>query len=335
MTRKTAIALSHGRNREVRVRLRWSGVLLALVLSGLSWPGVADTGDTDTNVAPPVVVPDGADDGEAVAGLRHGQGRLFEVVGPEGERSWVFATIHDDFPTVTSLPRPVMRALAESRRLLMVVRPAQETLEAMRKRMFLPADEDLEGLLGTELYAWVARTLERSGVTDDVLRQWRPWVAIAALASTPPVGPDHLHQRLHNRARREGLVVHALESAAERIARVDELAEADQIGLLRHVLQRREALPLEREARREAYLRGDLETLRERQRTQLEALDRPLRQAFREHLGEGWMVRLVNRAEPHLRLGGAFIALEGQHLAGPDGFLARLEERGFRVERRY
>ncbi|MFO8155485.1 MAG: TraB/GumN family protein [Pseudomonadota bacterium] len=269
------------------------------------------------------------------AGLRHGRGRLFEVRGAQGARSWVFATIHDDFPTVTSLPRPVDTALSESRRLLMVVRPTPETLEDMRGRMFLPAGEDLEGFLGTELYAWVARTLDRSGIPDGVLRRWRPWLAIAALASTPPVGPDHLHQWLYTRARREGLTVHGLESAAERIARVDELAEADQIGLLRHVLQRREALPLEREARREAYLRGDLEALRIRWQTQLEALDRPLRQAFREHLGEGWMKRVVERAEPHLRAGGAFIALEGQHLAGPDGFLARLEARGFRVERRY
>lgn len=305
-------------------------VLLSLLVG--STPLVADPDETRGAES---VELDAAATEQRAEGGRYGRGHLFAVTSPDGAVSHVFASLHDDAGTVLTLPRPVTRTLENSRFLLLTVRPDAMALTALREHQYLPAGEDLEGLLGTELYAWVARTLAEDGIEPASLRHWRPWVAIAALTSTPRIGPDHLHQRLHSRARRHGLLIHGLETTEARIERVDRLSEADQIGLLRHVLQRREGLAEERAARRQAWLEGDLAELRARYEQQLSGLDRSLREAFRENMGEGWQARLVQRVEPFLMSGGAFIALEGQHLAGPDGFLARLEARGFRVERRY
>jgi hypothetical protein len=283
-----------------------SGVVAWLLLCwvGLAWPA-AESGDPQ-------------------------QGLLFAFERDEGPPSYLFGTIHFGDPRVLDLPAPVAQAFASARRLVLEVTPDAPTLLEAAAGTMLPPGDDLESLLGTDLYREVVAAAQRRQVPALVVARLKPW-AVATLLSLPLTDQERvLDLTLYRRALARGLPVSGLESAAEQLAAFETLSRAQQIALLREVLRNEAHMPNQYRELVDAYLSRDLATLA---RLGEEAMGPGSgHDAFGQALVGERNQRMAERIEQLAGDGGGlFVAVGALHLPGDAGLVQLLRRRGFDV----
>jgi hypothetical protein len=259
-------------------------------------------------------------------------GLLFAVAEPAGETAgWVYAGLPSADPRIRRIPAPVEAALGRADGLVVGVRPDETARRRVAAERRQPPGEDLRDQLGLELFARTARALSGSGLAREELAQLRPWAVILALATPAGVEPAGPVLPLVQRARRAGLPVRGLESAAERIAALSELAVADQVGLIAHLADFRPRLAAWQARQEAAWLAGDIEAVAREYRALVTGADAEVADAFRERVmaarGERMAARLV------ARLGAGQRPLAVLHAAHVPTVLERLEAAGYTVTR--
>ncbi len=181
----------------------------------------------------------------------------------------------------------------------------------------------------------IADRLKDSPLSMDLLRPMKPWMVNLMLSAIemqkagldPAMGLD---KHFFDRATAGGKTVVGLETAASQIDRLDRMPEAVQEQMLLGTIRDSDAA------------RGSLSTLVTAwQRGDAVAMEKIVLAGFSEFPGaytslivernRNWMPRL----EACLTQGSAcFVVVGAAHLVGPDGLLANLERRGYRLEQR-
>lgn len=258
------------------------------------------------------------------------RGLLWRVERDDAGASHLFGTMHLDDPRVTNLPEPVARAFEASRALMVEVSLDPGNVIALAERMLLQDGRTLAAITGEALFERVSELGGRLGLPGAALQMFKPWAA-ALFLGIPRLDPRNvLDYRLVGEAKKAGKPVHELENIHEQVEVFEGLAEADQVALLRQAVDNHERLPQLTARLVEAYLARDLAGLRRIGRESSTVDDR-LQAEFEERLLRVRNGRMVDRMEPQLREGGAFVAIGALHLHGEDGVLAELERRGYRV----
>jgi uncharacterized protein len=273
---------------------------------------------------------------EPAASRPYTQGLLWQVESAGAAPSYVFGTVHLADPRVTALPAPVRERFDAARGFTMEVTLEAANIVLLAKRMIDTDGRDLSSVIGPALFEKVAAAAPALGVPPGLLPMFRPW-AIALLLMVPPEDPEKiLDQQLYRRALAQMKTVHELETVDEQVRVFEGLGAEDEIALLRHALESRARRPETLERLITAYLERDLAALmRISEEDRGDAAARRLGRTLRERLLDERNVRMAARMEPHVRAGGAFIAVGALHLYGERGVLARLESRGFRLNRVY
>jgi uncharacterized protein YbaP (TraB family) len=148
---------------------------------------------------------------------------------------------------------------------------------------------------------------------------------------------DVLDVMLHRIASGQGKALHYLETVDEQVAALDGMPEADQVALLKHAVEIQHALPAMTARLLEAYLQRDLGLIWRINAAGVK--DRPeLKmpyEVFVRRLLLDRNARMVERMQPQLRAGNAFVAVGALHLYGEQGILGLLQRDGYRVSRMY
>jgi uncharacterized protein len=274
-------------------------------------------------------------EGAQAHATRHGQGLLWRIEDPrEGAApSYLYGTMHVDFPEVTRLAPPAALAFARSRALVVEVILDDAAQASYERHMTLPEGEaDLSTALGEPVASEYLQLAARLGVNRALADRLTPWAAANLIARPPPrAGGVTLDEALQRRALASGQEVHALETMETLLTALSEISREDHLLLLVDAVCQADRLNSELAVDVRHYLAGDLDALMARAREPI-ARD----PAFGRH----WK-RLVddrNRAfmqalTPHLPQGGLFIAVGALHLPGEQGLLARLEATGYRLSR--
>lgn len=255
---------------------------------------------------------------------------LWRVSRPRLKPSYLFGTLHVEDPRVLDLPRVVTRHLRAARRLVTEVRLDPEATGLASTAMLFSDGRTLEQVAGAELTARALPLLEAAGLPRRTARLLQPWAAMLILSRPPARSGEFLDRRLARLAREAGLPATGLETLEEQIAVFRDLALADQLALLREAVENRAGLEDDVENLIRAYLAGDLEALA---RQALAGTEQGARRRLRERLLAQRNRIMLRRLKPHLREGGAFVAVGALHLAGNGGLLAALRRQGYRVER--
>lgn len=267
-------------------------------------------------------------------GIAFGDGLLFRVEMDGQAVSHVFGTMHLDFPQVTRMAPPVRLAFAHSKRLVLETVLDQDAHALYNDAIVLPPGERLDQHLDPDLYQRLADILVRYyRFEGDLAERLKPWAAFSVLARPRPGTGVVLDELLRQMAEAVGKPVHGLESMEELIAVLDGLSLEDQIVILSDTICNHELLMRQVRDLVRLYLRGDLAGLTALN-TQLRD-DEALFQRFMERLLYRRNDLMVQRMQPHLEAGGAFIAVGALHLPGERGVLAQLQTLGYRVERAY
>ena len=272
------------------------------------------------------------------------KGLLWKIEKDGVSPNYVFGTMHLSDPKITTLPREVKAALAESRSVgVEIVFNVSAMLKAMRL-MHNEAGKNLEDQIGGKLVQAASAAVEPYGLRPNNIQSMKPWALIAILAMPPD---DFRRQQqedmvldrvLQDIATRQGKELFGIETVEEQLNVFDSMAISDQVELLRSTLMGLPLMATMFEEMKRLYLERDLggllilsnESLPVTNGKEAETVAR-----FMDALVTQRNQKMVERVAPRMEKGGVFMAVGALHLPGHMGVLNLLSEEGYQVSRVY
>jgi uncharacterized protein YbaP (TraB family) len=271
----------------------------------------------------------------AVADDSFDSGLLWKVERAGVKSSYLFGTMHSDDPRVVQLPKPVQRAFDQAQSVTLEVVLDPRALLAMTSALLMTDGNTLESLIGRKLYERSLEVMRSRGIPEILLANMKPW-AVAVTLMTPAgntgVVLDHV---LYQDAVAAGKKVHGLETVAEQMGLFDDLPLTDQITLLKDTLDNLHTIAHLLDDIQAAYLDRDLKRLLELNEASMRDSDPQLAETFKRKIIVERNHRMAERMQSALGEGQQFIAVGALHLAGEEGLLKLLTERGYRLSRVY
>jgi len=279
--------------------------------------------------------------------LRHGMGRLWQVAREGTAPSFVFGTMHSPDPRVLDLPAPIWRAFREADSLYLELDLSGRSLDPqaiqrqMVQAMLLTDGRTLDSIIGAELFADTLTALRPYGVTEEVLRFLKPWAVYELLTNSPaqlePTGVQgpFLDLWLAQQAQLLGKPIAGLETVAEQVAVFSDIAEVDQVALLRSAIGYTAEHDIGPERLTRYYLAGDMAAIFRLWLEPARLVGPDFMAAMLDRLIDARNAVMVARLRPGLARGNAFVAVGAAHLPGDAGVLHLLEREGYRVTRVY
>jgi uncharacterized protein YbaP (TraB family) len=252
---------------------------------------------------------------------------LWEVSGRNGERAWLFGTIHA-LPDGADWRTPAFeRAFAGSDLLMVEIGNLEDSsagakaFDRFARTRGLPA---LSVRVAPGDRPALRALMQRAGMDDAVFWDTETWAAALILADA--VRESDSGNGVDRDLLDDGKRVEALETFTGQFARFDSLSETAQRELLASMARDAEARPDERVS---AWLTGDLADL-EAEMEDGFANQPALRETLLVDRNALFAARIVATIEGRQV---PFVAVGAGHMLGPDGLPALLAERGYTVRR--
>lgn len=258
---------------------------------------------------------------------------VYELASADGTvEGWMLGTIHA-LPPGTAWRTPVINKAVDDADLLVVeVKGLGDADGVARTFAALSASPGLPPIsqrVPRELAAPLAALLDRGGTSPGRFASTETWAAAIALARIDAVGdPANAVDRalLDDFATRP---VRELEGAVAQLSIFDRLPEAQQRAMLAAVVRESETARRDPARLQRAWLAGDATTIATSTREGFLA-EPALREALLTGRNERWAEAIIPLLEQGPR---PLIAVGTAHLVGPEGLVALLEARGYRVRR--
>lgn len=260
-----------------------------------------------------------------------GQGLLWEVSREGVPPSYVFGTIHVVERHVSEQLDKVRVVLAESEVFVMEAIPEPDDIALMRRMMFFDDGLKLQDVISADLYAETLAVLRAYHLMENDVAAMKPWAAYLTMSYPAEMGIV-LDQQLLHLARTGEAATRGLESMEELGGLFNSLSLADQVRLLTDAVCHREILEGDFAKMISLYTQGDLAGLFSYGQRYSFA-DNTLYENLTEKILTERNYRMVERMQPILETGAAFIAMGALHLPGEEGVLALLERYEFEITR--
>jgi uncharacterized protein YbaP (TraB family) len=195
----------------------------------------------------------------------------------------------------------------------------------------LPEGESLQQLLDSTLYQQTVRLLAAYGMPELVVQRMKPWAAAATLSLPRPQTGLFLDMLLYTQAAAQGKRVYGLETVSEQVGAMESMPQDLQINMLRDAVAQHAQLDQIIEALINAYLQRDLSALESISDKAMQQGDARVAELFTSQVVVNRNRRMLERMQPRLREGNAFIAVGALHLPGKDGLLNLLRNKGYQV----
>ncbi len=265
----------------------------------------------------------------------YSEGRLWRVQAPDSAApSHIFGTIHSDREAAVDLATPVERAFDRAERYAFELDFDNNIRAAMTQAMMDTDGPPLSERLDATSWRQLQQVARERGLAPQQLDGLAPW-AVALTLATPDVQPSATLDRvLYRRAKRSGEPITGLETADEQIAVFAGLSEAQQLDMLRQVVELGAADRIEPllEELVSAWLAGDLARLVALSEAHPMMGNAEAQEALERRLVDERNARMAERMAPLLDQGGTFVAIGALHLPGEAGVLQRLSRAGYTIE---
>jgi uncharacterized protein YbaP (TraB family) len=258
---------------------------------------------------------------------------LWQVDGPQGQRGWLFGTIHALPQQVTWRSAAIDKALAGSDRLVLEVAALENdgaTAETFARLAHTPGLPPLSQRIDPALRPALRQLLDKAGIAESRFTDVETWAAAVTLAQALQGDSDSGNgiDRAILRATR-GKPVAELEGADVQLGMFDTLTQGDQRDLLGVVVTGADDAAAETARLETAWRKGDMAAIEAATHTGLLA-DPELRQVLFLRRNHTWTAKL----DAMLHTGAhPFVAVGAAHMAGPDGLPALLSAKGYSVTR--
>ena len=266
------------------------------------------------------------------ADIPYAKGLLWKI-SKAGKDSYLFGTMHVPDSEVTTLPAPVDRALRESEQFVMEALPDPQHILQLQGMMFFADGDLLSDHVDAPIFARATEILSAYQLPPQAVAMLKPWAAFLTMSSSPP-GPGEVQDLvLLSAANENGAEVAGLETLMEQASLFDRLTLAEQVKLLTDTVCHYDLTEESFAALKSLYLKQDLGGMyRYSWRYTFKKGE-----VFYEQLTQALIadrnITMVERMQPMLARGKAFIAIGALHLTGAEGVLALLEKQGYRLQR--
>jgi uncharacterized protein len=261
---------------------------------------------------------------------------LWKVSGTRGS-AYLVGSVHlltrDFYPLSPALEEAFKQSdlLVEEADLGEMLAPAAQS--KMLARSMLPANTALDSVVSPATFALVASRAQELGLPVEPLKRFKPWSLALMLSSLQwqKAGFDGelgLDRHFYDQARAEQKPIQGLETPEYQLSRLDGLTMEQQERLLGETLKDLDHELANLTMLVQAWKNGDV--------TQVETIvlaDVKEEAVMYERLlverNRNWMPeieKLLSRPRP------SFIVVGAAHLVGPDGLIAQLSAKGYRVE---
>lgn len=259
-----------------------------------------------------------------------GKGMLWKISAINGRTSYLFGTIHVDDPDVVNLAQPVRRAFLSCNSVTLELLPDQGTILQSAQAMLFQDGNTLEKVAGKSLYQRSVDAMKDRGMPQSMVSQMKPWAVMITLSAPKSKTNKFLDFRLFEQAQQFGKKTYALESYEEQIAVFNDMPMNEQVKILRETLDSLPKMSGYFYSLKKAWLRRDLAELQAISSEQMPA-DDPASKRLMTRLLDDRNRRMLQRMQPRLNEGQAFIAVGALHLPGNTGLIHLLREQGYNV----
>jgi uncharacterized protein YbaP (TraB family) len=272
----------------------------------------------------------------------NGKGLLWKIEIGQAPPSYLFGTMHVTDPRVTTLPAKAARAFESAGTVVIETTEILDqaslmgTLARHPDLMMFTDDTTLSGLLASQDRERLEQKLAERGIPLAAVEKMKPWL-ISAMVALPACewrrkqqGLPVLDVRLAEDARAAGKKLEGLETVADQMQAMASLPMELHLHGLADTLRLGDRLDDVIETMIVLYGRGDTGTIWPLLRTVSPGAEAGYA-AFEKALVSERNKTMLQKAEPIIAAGDAFIAVGALHLPGPDGLIEQFRRRGFTV----
>lgn len=275
----------------------------------------------------------------------HGQGvqapsgrGLIWAVEKDGRTSWLVGSLHLLTADAYPLPASMTEAFASADTLVEEADPAEltspEVTAQLMAKAFYPPGRSLQTELSPEAWRRVVDRAAKAGLPSAALDRMKPWMIAITLAALdlqrggfdPALGID---KHFLDRARQSRKPARMLEGALEQMSMLERLSPQMQEALVREALDGAETELSQMTRIAAAWKAGDVSVI---ERLLVDTVkDSPaIYEALIVERNRRWMPALTGC----FATARCFVVVGAAHLAGPDGLVAALVAKGYRVQQR-
>jgi len=257
----------------------------------------------------------------------------------EKGKSMIFlgGTCHLLRPSDFPLPPEFDRAYRASDLLVFEVDPSEfnnlSTQQKLMSKALYTDGSTLDQHLSPQTYERLKRYCEDNGIPVELLRKFKPSVlavmmeaAELAKLNATSEGVD-LH--FYHQAKRDGKAVKGLETIDEQIGFIAEMGRGDEDGFVRHALQEVASMGPFYESLVAAWKQGNTERIHKLMIADFQNTPKLYKSMLTDR-NENWLPRIDAYGQTPQK---EFFLVGIGHLVGPDGILASLRRKGYKVEK--
>ena len=259
------------------------------------------------------------------------KGILWRIDGAANQPSYLLGTIHSDDARVTNVPARIKQVFQQADSFSGEVKMDFPSLMQASQATLLSDGQSLDQLIDPTLYKQTVQLLAAYGMPELVVQRMKPWAAAAALSLPRPQTGIFLDMALYHQAAAAGKRMYGLETIAEQVGALETMSQELQITMLRDAVAQHHQLEQIIEQLINAYLRRDLKALESISNAAMQNGDDRVAEMFNTEVVERRNYRMLERMQPRLREGNAFVAVGALHLPGDKGLLNLLRNKGYRV----
>ena len=269
------------------------------------------------------------------AGADRTRGLLWEISKAGIPSSYLFGTIHSEDPEVLQLAQPVEAAFDAAQHAVFEILLDRDSMVYSSTAMLMMDGRMLSELIGQSLFRQAARAIQSRGIPEIVLERMKPWAVAITLSMPVPGTGQVLDMALYEAAQQAEKPVYGLETIREQLDVFDTMPEADQLALLQDALENFSEIDAMHEELLAAYKQRDLAKLMAISDAAMETGDQQLAADFQRRLIVDRNRLMMERMQPYLGKGRAFVAIGALHLPGDQGLLSLLEQSGYTLRMLY
>jgi len=264
------------------------------------------------------------------------KGLLWKISKTGVVPSYLFGTIHSDDPRVIELPSLVEKALNKADTVALEIELNIGNMLRSATAMFFEGDDNLKSVLPAKDYKAIIARLEKHGIPAAAANRMKPWAIMVTLSMPELESGKFLDLILYERAVETGKKVYGLETIDEQLGVFENMPIEEQIILLHETIDLIEKEPDFFEKLHQLYLKRNLTTLLEFYQSYLQShAHQEILEKFDIKILKLRNERMVQRMQPRLREGNAFVAVGTLHLPGEEGIIRLLEQEGYTVKAVY
>jgi len=243
--------------------------------------------------------------------------------------SYLYGTMHIGDKRVITLAPKVQTIFDQSNSVTLEILPDYAAMAVLMRGMMFTDGKTLEDVIGKPLYRELVQVLSRYGADESIVKYMRPW-AVMGIMSLPEMQGEALDMLLYTNAQKTGKALHGLETAEEQVQKLNNISKEAQIDIIRSLINDQMKVEDMFKEFLQLYLNRDLKGLMD-YTNQFSDQYPAFAASFNSSLIDDRNVLMVDRMQPRLKEGNAFIAVGALHLPGEKGILALLERQGYKV----